>query len=331
MEATLKPADSNMQKHSVPTPYLVGDVKVYTFEVNGHLILFDTGPPTDVARQFLKDNINLDRLKYVFITHWHPEHCGLAAFLEKETTAEIIISKYEAEKLSHPERHTLQMSNLLPSLGFGEDAVEQQREVSRWLKAMAPTPENYRVLEESQDVLDALGLSYFYSPWHGGCDVIYMLQNYAISGDTVLKGIFSCPCIEVDFDDTSAGLFSNYASLCDAISQLKKIERYSFLPSHRDPVESVDAWIEFFVTKLIERSRALAPLLQSGNSVYQATVKYFGKKVEKRFHLYIKASEVALCHDFLNAPELLIRALEKNDLLGRLTYLMDPDWLKQNL
>ena len=331
MKVQMASTDLKMQQFPVPTPYLVGDVKVYTFEVNGELILFDTGPPTDDARQFLKDNIKLDRLKYVFITHWHPEHCGLAAFLENETTAEIFMSKYEAEKLSYPERHTLQMSNLLPSLGFDEDEVEQQKEVSRWLKTMAPVPENYRVLEESQDVLDALGLSYFYSPWHGGCDVIYMLQNYAISGDTVLKGIFSCPCIEVDLDDPVAGRFNNYASLCEAISQLKKIENYSFLPSHRDPVESVDAWIEFFVAKLIERSRALAPLLQSGNTVYQTTVKYFGKKVEKRFHLYIKASEVALCHDFLNAPELLIRALEKNDLLGRLAYLMDPDWLDQKL
>jgi hydroxyacylglutathione hydrolase len=331
MVASLKPANSNMQKLSVPTPYLVGDVKVYTFEVDGKLILFDTGPPTDDARQFLKDNVDLDRLKYVFITHWHPEHCGLAAFLEKETTAEIIISKYEAEKLSHPERHALQMNNLLPSLGFDEDEVEKQREVARWLETIAPTPENYRVLEESQDVLDALGLSYFYSPWHGGCDVVYMLQNYAISGDTVLKGIFSCPCIEVDPDDPSAGRFSNYAALCEAISQLKKIENYSFLPSHRDPVESVDDWIEFFVTKLVERTRALAPLLQSGNTVYQSTVKFFGKRVEKPFHLYIKASEVALCHDFLNAPEQLIQALEKNDLLDRLTHLIGQEWLNQSL
>ncbi len=279
----------------------------------------------------MRDNIDFDRLKHVFITHWHPEHCGLAAFLEKETSAEIYISKYEAEKLSHPERYTLQKSNLLPNLGFATVEVEQQKEFSRWLSSIAPSPENYRVLEESHDVLEALGIKYFYSPWHGGCDVIYLLQNYAISGDTVLNGIFSCPCIEVDLDDPSAGRFSNYAALCEAISELKKIENYSFLPSHRDPVENVDDWIEFFVTKLIERTRALAPLLQSGNTVYQTTVKYFGKKVEKPFHLYIKASEVALCHDFLNAPEQLVQALEKNDLLARLAHLMDPDWLNQNL
>jgi len=172
-------------------------------------------------------------------------------------------------------------------------------------------------------------LSYFYSPWHGGCDVIYLMQNYAISGDTVLEGIFSCPCIEVDFEDSSAKRFSNYAALCEAISQLRKIENCSFLPSHRAPVESVDAWIEWFVTKLVERTRALAPLLQSGNSVYQTTVNYFGKKVEKPFHLYIKASEVALCNDFLHAPELLIQALEKNNLLEGLAHLMNPDWLDQ--
>jgi len=324
MVATLKPADSNMQKLSVPTPYLVGDVKVYTFEVNGELILFDTGPPTDDARQFLKDNIELNRLKYVFITHWHPEHCGLAAFLQKETSAEIFISKYEAEKLQHPEQYVLQLTNLLPALGFAADEVEQQKDVLRWLQSMAPIPEHYRLLEESQHVLDALGLSYFYSPWHGGCDVIYLMKNYAIIGDTVLKGIFSCPCIEVDFDDPTAKRFSNYAALCEAISQLKKIENYSFLPSHREPVESVDVWIEFFVTKLVERTRALTPLLQSGNTVYQTTVKFFGKKVEKQFHLYIKASEVALSNDFLSAPDMLIQALEENGLLEKLAHLIEP-------
>jgi len=329
MKVEMTTIDLNMQQFPVPTPYMVGDVKIYTFEVNGELILFDTGPPTDDARQFLKDNIELDRLNYVFITHWHPEHCGLAAFLQKETSAEIFISKYEAEKLQHPEQYVLQLTNLLPALGFAADEVEQQKGVLRWLQAMAPIPEHYRVLEESQDVLDALGLSYFYSPWHGGCDVIYLMQNYAISGDTVLEGIFSCPCIEVDFEDSSAKRFSNYAALCEAISQLRKIENCSFLPSHRAPVESVDAWIEWFVTKLVERTRALAPLLQSGNSVYQTTVNYFGKKVEKPFHLYIKASEVALCNDFLHAPELLIQALEKNNLLEGLAHLMNPDWLDQ--
>ena len=320
----LKPVDSNMRKLSVPTPYLIGDVKVYTFEVNGELVLFDTGPPTDDARQFLKEKIELDRLKYVFITHWHPEHCGLAAFLQKETSAEIFISKYEAEKLRHPEQYVLQLTSLLPALGFTADDVEQQKAVLRWLQSLSPAPEHYRVLEESQDILDTLGLSYFYSPWHGGCDVVYLLQNYAISGDTVLKGIFSCPCIEVDFDDPPAKRFNNYAAICEAISQLKKIENCSFLPSHRDPVESVDAWVEWFVTKLVERTRALAPLLKPGNTVYQATVNYFGKKVEKPFHLYIKASEVALSNDFLSAPDMLFQALEKNGLLEKMAHLMEP-------
>lgn len=314
----------NMRQFPVPTPYLVGDVKVYTFEIDGQLILFDTGPPTEQAKQFLQQHIDLQRLSYVFITHWHPEHCGLAAFLQRETNAQIVISKYEAERLRRPDRQLRQLETVFSRLGFRDHRLAAQIEHFRGIMSWVEVPASYLVLEESRELLDRLGLSYFYCPWHDGCDVIYQLQGYAITGDVILEGIFSCPCIEVDPVDPNENRFNNYAALCKAISQLKQIEDCILLPSHRDAVAGIDQWTEYILTRLVTRTNAVAPLLRAGKSVCQTTEEFFGSQVGVPFMFYLKASEVALSQDYIAEPEILRQALLTNQLLHKFEHLLEP-------
>ena len=73
-------------QHTINTPYIAGPVHCYTAELGGDLVLFDTGPPTAEAEQYLRDNIDLRRLKHVIITHCHIDHYGQAAWLEKNST-----------------------------------------------------------------------------------------------------------------------------------------------------------------------------------------------------------------------------------------------------
>ena len=320
---TLEPIDLKMQQFSVPAP-MIGEVRVYTFEVNGELILFDTGSFNDEAKEYLCREVDLERLRYVFITHWHPEHAGLAAFLEQRTSAEIIISRADAERLKNITGLHEQITDVFVELGFPLREALVQSGVYRRLFELSPVPDQYRLLEDSQALLSRLGISWFYCPWHSGSDVVYQLQNYAITGDTVLEQIFSCPSIEVK---PGGGRFNNYASLCDAISLLKQIERCHLLPSHRQPVASIEAWIEFVVTKLTERTRALSPLLLSEASVYRVTREFFDSQLDEPFMFYMKASEVVLSQDFLQAPELLSEALDHNGLLDKFKHLLQSDWL----
>jgi hypothetical protein len=85
------------------------------------------------------------------------------------------------------------------------------------------------------------------------------------------------------------------------------------------------------VAKIIERTCAVAPLLQQGRTVYQATIKHFGERIKRnQLFYYIKASEVNFSKDFLQNPQLLIEALQQNGLLARFDGLLQHEWLQNS-
>jgi len=89
-----------MIQHTVHTPYMVGESHFYSTEIDGDLVLFDTGPASSHARAYLKSQIDLRRLKYLFITHGHVDHCGLAAYIAQNSTAEILVPGKTPKKCS---------------------------------------------------------------------------------------------------------------------------------------------------------------------------------------------------------------------------------------
>ncbi len=107
-----------IQQHTVDTPYMVGPVHFYTTEIEGELIMFDTGPATGSAKKYLQKNIDLPKLKYVFITHCHIDHYGLAHWLEEETDAQIFLPYRDGLKITAHQERLQDMYDLLSDLGF---------------------------------------------------------------------------------------------------------------------------------------------------------------------------------------------------------------------
>ena len=243
----------NVVQHTIPTPYPIGDVHIYSCEINGAYILIDTGPPTRQALEYLSLNVDLNRLQYVFITHCHPDHCGQAKFLEEATSAKIIYSKYDTFKYERMPECINIMCEQLGELGFPAAALRNARTAIRNYHAMVPLPYNYLALEDSYGLLDSLGIGYIRCPGHTQSDIIYLLDYYAISGDVILREIFTAPLLEVDYDSFS-GRFNNYKAYCETIPKIKQLEDKIILPSHRESIDSVDKRILFYVNKLIDRA-----------------------------------------------------------------------------
>ena len=304
-------------QHTVQTPYMVGEVHFYSAELESGLALFDTGPPTDEGRARLLDSINLAHLKYLFITHCHVDHYGLANFILQNSDAEVYIPRLDAIKF---QRHTERMGRigeLLGGYGFGDDFTFQLRESFERNKIFPAKPERFRIVEESPE-LARLGISYLPCPGHSQSDLVYLVGDAAVTGDILLRNIFQAPLLDVDLS-TFAGRFRNYDAYCSSLLNLAQLRGRQVMPGHRCYVEGVDEAIVFYVKTLLERA---AQVLQfRGLPMNNMIDQIFKGRLTEPFLIYLKVSEIVFILDFFENPTLLKASLEQIGLLDQVREL----------
>lgn len=295
-----------MLQFTVPTPYPVGDVHIYTDEVDSELILFDTGPPTEASLACLKANVDLERLRHVFITHCHVDHYGLADYLSKHSNAEIYLPRKDAIKIKHHQKRLEGIEVLLCEIGFDTRYVERFRQTVINAGVFPSFPQRYQIVEET-DTLERLGCSFLNCPGHSQSDLVYLGGDWAITGDTLLRGIFQAPLLDLDLD-TFSGRFDNYGAYCTSLFRMEKLRGRRILPGHRRDVDSLDAAILFYIGKLLERAEQIKKYADE-DDVSAIVLKLFGTAMDNPFHVYLKASEIVFMRDFLERPQRLREAL----------------------
>lgn len=303
-----------MKQFTIPTPYPVGEVHFYTIEVGGELILFDTGPPTETALACLKANVDLDRLRHVFITHCHVDHYGLADYLSKYSSAEIYLPHKDAVKIKHHHKRLEGIEGLLREMGFDARYVERFRQTVISAGVFPSFPQRYQVVEEA-DALERFGFSFLSCPGHSQSDLVYLGSDWAITGDTLLRGIFQAPLLDLDLD-TFSGRFDNYGAYCASLRRMKKLRGRRILPGHRQDIDSLDVAILFYVGKLLERAKRIKKYAL-GDDVSAIVRQLFGPAMDDPFHTYLKASEIVFMRDFLDRPLRLREALTHLGLFDR--------------
>lgn len=291
-------------QHTINTEYPVGPVHCYSAEIDGELVLFDTGPPSDEARDYLQRNIDLERLKYVIITHCHIDHYGLVNWLENETDATIFLPFRDHLKITrHKERLALLYQLLLQS-GFSPDFLGKFRESMEDGTVFPPLPRKFQVIEDG--LPPELGLTPLPCPGHSQSDVVLVSTEWAITGDVMLQGIFQTPLLDVDL--LTGERFHNYSAYCESLIKLVTLRDKTILPGHREAIDSVDSCLLFYVSKLLERAMRVNKL-STDMTVKEIVSHLFKEAATHPFVSYLKASEVIFLRDFLADPALLRHAL----------------------
>lgn len=305
-------------QHTLATPYPVGPVHCYSAELAGELVLFDTGPPTPEARRYLQQALPLERLRHVIVTHCHIDHYGLAAWLEREYGATIYLPYRDSLKIARHAERLDAMVGLLAELGFERAYLERFRVDTDTDTFFPEFPGAYKVIEE--ELPATLGLKVFSCPGHSQSDLVLAGPDWAVSGDVMLRGIFQSPLLDIDL--LTGRRFRNYDAYCGTLLKLAALRGTLILPGHRESIESVDANILFYVTKLLERSARIKSL-DARQPVARQVLQLFGADLGHSFLVYLKASELVFMHDFLEQPELLRQSLEAINLFQPLAELFD--------
>lgn len=295
---------TELTQHSINTPYMVGPVQCYTATIAGELVLFDTGPPTPQTERYLRENIDLEQLKHVLITHCHIDHYGQAHWLERISGAKVYLPYRDCLKIREHERRLEQMYHLLVSLGFTQDYLEQLRKIFDSGVLFPPSPREF--LEAETDIPEYLQIEVIPCPGHSQSDLVYTGPDWAVTGDTLLRGVFQSPILDVDLE--TGERFNNYEAYCTSLIKLASLKDKKIFPAHRYSIESVDQTLVFYVSKLLERVVQIHPYSGEGNLVFLVD-KLLGGRMTDIFHIYLKVSEVLFMKDLLRQPELLKQAL----------------------
>jgi len=299
-------------QYTVDTPYMVGPVHFYTIERGGELVLFDTGPPTETGKLVLQTHVDLRRLKYIIITHCHIDHYGQVSWLEKNSDASVYLPYRDILKIEHHDERLEQMYELLLSLGFGGDYLDSFRESFSRGGVFPPVPDTYLTAEH--DIPETLDIGMLSCAGHSQSDLVYSGDSWAITGDTLLRGIYQSPLLDIDLED--GGRFNNYQAYCSTLYKLAQLRDKKILPGHRKTIDSVDATIQFYISKTLYRTLLLKPHIKD-YSVAQVIDRVFGKEMADPFHVYLKASEIMFMIDLLENPEMLRTALQQIGLFDK--------------
>lgn len=302
-----------IEQHTIETPYMVGPVHCYTAtSKNGELILFDTGPPTERARDYLRKNLDLASLNYIFITHCHIDHYGLLSWLQEQTDVEVFIPYRDGLKILSHEDRLHEMYRLLAELGFTGGYLRDLHGALSDGRVFPPFPKKFNIVED--DMPPELGIGYYSCPGHSQSDTVFYSDSWAVTGDVLLRGVFQSPLLDVDLE--TGERFNNYAAYCSSIKKLAKLRTRQIYPAHRKEIDSVDDSITFYVSKMLGRAKQLQNFVDATN-IFEVIHRLFGKSLEDPFHIYLKASEVVFMLDFLRKPELLQESLSSIGLFSK--------------
>ena len=305
---------TQLTQHTIKTPYMIGPVHCYTGVFSDELVLFDTGPPTVQAKEYLLENIDLEQLKHVLVTHCHIDHYGLAHWLEREYGATIYLPRKDCLKIQESTRRLAEMYFLLEGLGFSPDYLQELKEIFDSGALFPPQPEKYRVAEE--ELPGYLDIGVLPCPGHSQSDLVYTGDTWAVTGDTLLRGVFQSPILDVDLE--LGGRYNNYAAYCQSLISLAALGDKTILPGHRYEIESIETTLVFYLTKLLERVAKLHQYLAEPD-LLSLVDKLLQGRMTDVFHIYLKVSEILFMKDFLTQPCVLQESLVQAGMFEKLS------------
>jgi glyoxylase-like metal-dependent hydrolase (beta-lactamase superfamily II) len=301
-----------MKQHTVNTPYMVGPVHFYTFDIDDNgLIMFDTGPNTLEAMEYISKNIDLKRVKYLFITHCHIDHYGLTYYIKQNSDAKIFISRYDLLKFKYYHLRFEKVSSFLSEEGFPNEILDIIKENLHMMKNLAPFPEG-EILEENSNILDDLGIKYLRCPGHSQSDIIYLIENYAISGDVILRDLFQTPLLDINLDNLSSR-YNNYNAYISTIDKLISISTHTFLPGHREYIDDVKKRVSTYLEKMLTRGAKIGENLIK-KPIYEIILGINESRYMDPFNQYLKASELFFIRDIFLYPTPLENSIKKHNL-----------------
>jgi len=284
----------------MPLPYALDHVNLWLLRDGDAWAAVDTGLATETIEAAWRDILATHRLSRLLVTHAHPDHLGLADWLQRETGAPLHISQgdYQWAHLVRAQVgpfHLEAMYDLFRRHGLGDDMLSALRQrgnaYARGVPALPPTFRRLRAGDEiaiGDDVWRVVG-GCGHAPEH--CSFHCAERGILVSGDMLLPRISSnVPVMAQMPDDDPLGDF--LASLA-ALAELPA--ETLVLPSHGLPFRGIGERVAALQAHHRERCDAVRAACSEPRSVAELLPVVF-ERVFTDPHQCMFAMGEALAH-----------------------------------
>lgn len=268
-----------IERIQLPLPFRLNHVNCFLAEGETGYTVMDTGlhhrKTADTWREVLQDK----QVKRLLLTHLHPDHCGYAGQLQRETGAAAWMTETDALAL-----HQIWQEKALAILAkdyvqaalpeaIASEIIEMTGEFP---PAVMPLPEIHHYLQEGESI--ELGKGVFevvFTPGHSdGLICLYDRKNSVLfSTDHILPNI--TPNISYWF----YGEKNPLQSFQDSLEKVKKLDAGYVIPSHGEPFENANARIDALWRHHEERLAFVLEKARGGKTVFAMCREMFPREL----------------------------------------------------
>jgi glyoxylase-like metal-dependent hydrolase (beta-lactamase superfamily II) len=238
----------------MPLPFSLNHINLWVLDDGDAWVLVDTGLKArgckEIWDQLFAGPLADKPVSRILITHFHPDHMGLAGWLAERTAAPLFVTRTEfliAKTLLLDKRETVpdEVLEFYRRAGWGQDAVDQfsQRGWGNFSKVMSDLPIGFQRLQQG-DCLQIGGRTWQvhigrgHSPEHA-C-LVCPEAGVLISGDQVLPRI--TPNVSVHATEPGANPLQDWFESLEALRVLS--DDLLVLPAHNEPFIGLHARID---------------------------------------------------------------------------------------
>jgi len=228
----------------MPLPFALDHINLWLLEDDGGWTIVDTGLNTaetkDLWNTLFDDQMFMQCVTRIVVTHHHPDHMGLAGWLHERTGAHITVTQTEWLPAHHiyNDVDAVIRENMLcfyATHGLDEQRLQTMRKLgNRYRMAVSPPPLAHNVMREGETLLIGgrewqVMIGRGHAPEHAClyCSELKVL----IAGDQILPKI--TPNIMLTAAEPFANPLQDYLDSFDAFTPLE--EDTLVLPSHGLP------------------------------------------------------------------------------------------------
>lgn len=301
----------------MPLPFSLDHINLWLLDDGDEVVLVDTGLNTPDLKalwsQLFETHIAGRRVNKIIVTHYHPDHVGLAGWLHEKTKAPIHISRTEylmTRTLCLDVRAAppTEVMEFFEAAGWDEKLLDAQRQngYGNYAKGVSALPVSFVRLQQG-DTLRINGADW--QIWVGAGHAPEHVCLYSpaldvlISGDQVLPRISSN--VSVYATEPEADPMRDWLRSLTFFKQLP--DTCLVLPSHNEPFYGLHARLDSLISGHCAKLERLTRKLEEPKTALETLDTLFGRRFDNPMLISMATGESIAHLRFLESCGLLKR------------------------